>query len=133
MRRAAVVFTATAALLGGCADIFPSSVSYVPLTARVDDPVQYQKDLDECHLIADGYRAGVNKGNLAQGAFSGAANNVAGTAISPFVPVLGAVGGAASSLVSGFGITRQDSITILVRCVLEETRRDHSAVVVDPH
>lgn len=120
-------------LLSGCAAIFPSAKTYVPLTARIDNPTQYQADLKECHRVADNYRPGISSGSLAQSTFNGAASNAAEGVLSPAVPAVGAVAGAADSLVASFGITAQDSITILVRCILEETRRDHSAVVADPH
>lgn len=132
-RISALVLLAPTLLGCGSLEIFPNSKDYVPLTARINDPVQYQKDLAECHLVADGYRPGINTGNVAQSTFNGAANNAGYGVVNTLVPVAGAVGGAAVALVAGIGITGQDSITILVRCIVEETRRDNSAVVADPH
>ena len=120
-------------LLCGCASVFPNSKTYAPIVVRVEDKQQYSKDLAECHMVADNYRPGINAGNLAQSTFNGGANNAGLGVVNPLAPVAGAVAGGLNSVVAGFGITGNDSITILVRCILEETRRDHSAVVADPH
>ena len=119
--------------LVGCGTIFPNSTTYIPVTIRVDDQAQYAKDLAECHAVADGYSPGFNTGTVAQATFSGAASNAAYGVINPLVPAAGAAGGAATSIMAGVGITGQDSITILAKCASEETRRDHSAIVADPH
>lgn len=120
-------------LLCGCASVFPNSKTYHPVVIRVDDEKQYFKDMAECHAVADNYRPGVNTGNLAQSTFNGAAGNAGLGVINPLAPAAGAVAGGLNSLIADVGITGNDSITILVRCILEETRRDRSAVIADPH
>lgn len=119
--------------LAGCATIFPNSTTYVPVTVEVTDPAQYAADLRKCHSVADNYSPGFDTGTVAQATVTGATSNAAEAVLNPLIPAAGAVGGAATATMAGIGITGQDSIVILAKCITGLTNRDHSALVADPH
>jgi hypothetical protein len=120
--------------LAGCV-IFPSPDTYEPLTAEVTDAAQYEVDLASCHAVAHNYKPGLNGGAVARAAISGAANNTAYAVLPPIglVPLAGAAGGAVGASFTGLGINGEKTIKVLVKCLEERTRRDKSAIVVDPN
>lgn len=120
-------------LLSGCASIFPGASTYEMFTIRIDDKVQYEKDLAECHSKIDNYQQPFQTGSVIASTATGATENSAFALSAPagIVPALGAVGGAMTSLINN--ASGQTTIKMLVRCVVRETLIDHSAVVVDPN
>jgi hypothetical protein len=119
-------------LLSACVAL-PSSKTYTPVLARIVNQAQYTADLTECHWTADNYNPAVNLSVIAQGAATGGSNNTAYAVVNPLVPVAGAAGGAFSAALGQYGLTGQDSIKILVRCVAKLSGQDGSAVVADPN
>lgn len=120
-------------LLAGCATIFPTSVGYSPVIIKVMDQAQYEKDLGDCHKVADNYHPNLSVASIAQQTVTGATDNTAEAVINPLVPVAGAAGGFVSGAVAGLGINGQASIKIFVRCLDREAREDHSFIIADPN
>ena len=119
-------------LLSGCA-VFPTAAGYSPVIVRIDDQAQFDKDVAECHGVADHYSPGLDGGQIAQAAVTGAASNSAYAVINPLVPAAGAAGGAASATISGLDVLGANAIKVLVRCLSKETERDRSALIADPN
>lgn len=126
------VLTLLCFCLSGCS-ILPSSRGYTPVVARLVNKEQYDKDLEECHWTADNYQPGTSVGSIALGTFNGGTNNGALAVINPLTVLGGAAGGATGAVVSGFGVTGQDSIKILTLCIAKVTQQDGSAIVADPN
>lgn len=112
--------------LAGCA-------AYVPqLIGPPADPAQYAKDWTLCQAAAQAYKPSLGLPSVAYGAISGGAQNAAGAALNPLVPVLGAAGGGMAALSNGLDVMGQVRENVARHCLLEITRRDHSALVADP-
>lgn len=118
--------------LGGCITL-PSSKTYTPIFARLVNKAQYDADLEECHWTADNYSPGATVSTVAQQGFIGGTNDGAVAVINPLTVAGGAIGGALNGLASGYDLSGQDSIKILVLCIAKETALDGSAIIADPH
>lgn len=105
---------------------------YVPQPIEISDQKQYAADWNKCQSAATAYKPSLSLGDVASATVSGGASNAAGAVINPLVPVIGAAGGATSSLASGFNLMGQARKNVARHCLEELTHRDRSAVIADP-
>lgn len=113
-------------LLGGCTEI------YIPQAIEVTDASRYAADLAECQQAAANYRASFDLASVARATINGATQNASNSVISPYVPLVGAAGGAVGSIGNAAGLMGQQKHNVARHCILELTHRDRSALIADP-
>lgn len=114
-------------VLAGCVS------EYEPYAVEIAKPDQYASDLKACQAYAAAYKPKFDAPGLAESAGEGAAGNAVGAAVNPLVPVIGAAGAVAQTLLSDLGLSQSDRKRIAARCMHEKTRVDHSALSIDPN
>lgn len=127
MRYAAILLCA--ALLTGCADV----TVYQPYITDVTDPAALASDKVACLVHAHAYKPPTDLASLATAAGVGAGDNLAGAAITPLVPALGAAGGVAVAGMKAVGLNSTDQIRVYLRCLSNRSLRSGAYEMNDPN
>ena len=115
--------------LSGCVGV----AQYQPYIKDIKDPVALAKDQGVCLGYAQAYKPVLSASAIATAGVQGGAGNLAGAAINPLVPVLGAVGGAGSELLSQIGILNNDQRRVFLLCLAHRGLRSGAYDVLDPN
>lgn len=115
-----------ALLLAACV-----SATAEPYVAEVTDVGVYQADLKVCTGYAEAYHRGLSVASIGEGAVKGAASNASGAAVNPYVPVLGAAGGATTELLNALDLLNTKQRSVFLTCLSKKTERDRSALVLE--
>jgi hypothetical protein len=116
-------------LLGGCAPLS----EYQPYVVDVIDTAALANDKAHCLSVAEAYNPGLDLGTIASSAAQGGASNLAGAAVNPYVPVLGAAGGATSATLQGLGLLSSAQKRVFLLCLSHLGERSRAYDVVDPN
>lgn len=100
--------------------------------ADVHDAKQWAADLDWCRGKALAYPNRFSAAKIGEQAGKGGASNLAGAAVNPLVPALGALGGATSEGLEELGLTDIAQQRVFVKCLDKVTDKDNSALVLEP-
>ena len=106
---------------------------YQPFVADVSQPSVLLADESHCLRIAQSYSAPLSIGTIGTAAVEGAGNNLAGAALNPLVPVLGAAGGASSALFTDLDLLSTGQRRVFLRCLDKRSELTHAYVVLDPN
>src|SRR5580692_4439048 len=87
-------------ILTGCVSVS----TYQPYITDVTDPAALASDKAACLSYAKAYKPPTDLGSYAAAAGVGGGNNLAGAAINPLVPALGAAGGVAVAAMKAVGL-----------------------------
>lgn len=115
-------------LLIGCSTV----ADYRPFVGDVVDPAALRRDEGECLVMAKSYSAPLSLGGIGTAAVEGGGNNLAGAAVNPLVPVLGAAGGASAALFAGLDLLSAGQRRVFLRCLDHRGERSHAYSVIDP-
>lgn len=115
-------------VLVGCA----SPIELAPYIQDITDPVALARDKKECGNFALAFHEPLSASRIGTSAAKGAASNAAGAAVSPFVPVLGAAGGALTTTLDEIGVLNGKQRRVYLRCLDHRGERSHAYMVVDP-
>ena len=116
-------------LLAGCNTV----ASYQPYITDIKDPGRLAADKVDCLGRAQGYTTPMSASAIGTASAQGAAGNLAGAAINPLVPVLGAAGGAGSELFKQLGVLNNDQRRVLLLCLAHRGLRSGAYDVLDPN
>lgn len=119
---------AAGVLLVGCSTL----PEFQPFVTDVTDQAALQSDERECLAIAQTYRAPLGLGSIGTAALEGGGNNLAGAAVNPLVPALGAAGGASSALLTGLDLMSSGQRRAFLLCLDHRGERSHAYSVIDP-
>jgi hypothetical protein len=119
---------ALALCLAGCV------ARYEPITLEIHDALQYAADLKFCQAAGAAYTPKASAADIAQATFEGGAGSISYAPINPFIPVLGAAGGAAKSAsdATGYDLTGQAKTNVARHCLADKLSFDHAAIVARP-
>ena len=118
-----------AALLAGCSTV----ATYKPYVGDVVDQAALTADTEACMGYALGYSTPFDFNSIGTSAAQGVANNAAGAALNPLVPVLGGAGGGTSALLSQLGVLNNDQRRVLLLCLAHRGLRSGAYNVMDPN
>lgn len=116
-------------LLSGCG----FAAGYQPYVQDIIDPAALASDELACRDYALAYQTPLNLNSILTGAAQGGTKNVASAAINPIIPVLGAVGGGTSELLSQLGVLNDDQRRVFLRCLEHRGERSRAYNVMDPN
>lgn len=133
MSRAFGIIMIAAALIALVMCLSGCATAYEPYAVEIAKPDQYASDLKACQAYAAAYKPKFDAPGLAESAGEGAAGNAVGAAVNPLVPVIGAVGAVAQTLLSDLGLSQADRKKIVARCMKEKLRKDGAGLPVDPN
>ena len=123
--RSAVIL---AIFLGGCSTV----AQLQPYAPEVNLPAQYQGDVRACRGYALAYHRNLSISAIGRQAALGGAQNLAGAAVQPYVPLLGAAGAGGAEALEELGLTDLAQQRVFVRCLYVKTEGDKSALVLEP-
>lgn len=103
-----------------------------PYAVEVHDQAQLDLDTKLCRGYALGYHRSLSASRIGQQAAKGAAQNLAGAAIQPYVPILGAAGQGGSEALEELGLTDIAQQKVFIRCLQVKADHDGSALVLEP-
>lgn len=106
--------------------------AYMPAPIRIADSARYQADVAECQAAGMAYQPPDSLRGAIVETVRGATANSSMIPLSPLVPVYGALGGAVGAVNDGFDLASRQHANVFRNCLIEETRRDGSAVLADP-
>lgn len=115
--------------LAGCAGLS----SYKPFVIDITDAGALTKDQNDCLAIAQTYRSPISIGSIGTAAVEGGGNNLAGGALNPLVPALGAAGGASAELLKDIDLLGSQQRRVFLLCLDHRGERSHAYSVVDPN
>lgn len=116
-------------LLTGCVDV----TTYQSYITDVTDPVALAADKAACISRALSYQAPTDLGSFATAAGVGGGNNLAGAAINPLVPALGAVGGLGVAGMKAVGLNSADQVRVYLRCLEHRGTKSGAYDMLDPN
>lgn len=120
----------SAFLLFGCASLS----SWHPYTVEIASPQVYAADEVSCLGYAQAYKPGFDFGGIGSAAIKGGAQNApAGVVGGPLIPAIGALGAVTTEALNDLDLLSIDKRRVFVICLREKTRRDGSALVLDPN
>lgn len=103
------------------------------MTLSVYDQGLYQQDVLFCQTSAAKYSPDFDGNSIALGLVQGGAANISEVPLSPLVPVIGALGGAASSGANSLDVFGQAQSNVFKNCLHDKTMQDRSAILVNPN
>lgn len=116
-------------LLSGCGGV----AEYNPYIVDISQPQTLVDDKRDCLGYALGYKPGLNGSAISSAAAQGAASNLAGAAVSPLVPVLGAAGGAGGEFLTEMGLLTTAQRRVFLICLSHRGERSRAYNVIDPN
>lgn len=120
--------------LFGCAPQIADRFS--PFVVEVTDQIALQNDIQTCHEYAKAYLSGKSTLDASQIAQEGATkgfSDLGYSAVSPFAPALGALGGASGEIVSELGLDSAEAKKIITVCLHDKGQQSNSYHIYDPH
>lgn len=132
MTRALFPILALSALLSGCASV-ENYQPYITDATTPADQAQLAKDRIDCLARAKGYVAPTDIPSFGTAAAVGAGNNMAGAAINPLVPALGAIGGIGVAAMKAIGLNGADQVRVYLRCLEHRGLRSGAYDMLDPN
>lgn len=114
--------------LSGCTSV----AKLQPYAVEVRDAAQLQIDINNCRVYALNYKRNLSVSAIGTQALKGGAQNLAGAAIQPYVPVLGAAGSGGAEALEELGLTDTAQQKVFIRCLYAKTDKDQSALVLEP-
>lgn len=109
---------------------------FTPFTVEVTDQKAFESDLKTCRDYAKVYlseRDSVNPSQVAQKGATEAFSNFGYTAVSPYAPALGALGGASGEALSELGLNSEEAKKIISVCLHDKGQLSNSYHIYDPH
>ncbi len=107
--------------------------NFKPLVIDVTDQSALDRDSRQCLQVAEGYKPGLDVGQIASATAQGASGNLANAVINPLVPAFGAAGGAATATLQGFGLLDASQKRVLLRCLEHRGMKSGAYNLVDPN
>ena len=123
-----IAVLASLLLLAACA-----APTFSPYTVEISDPQKFDADLVLCQGYAAAYPKTLSVQAIGAGTVVGAAQNAAGAAVNPLVPVIGALGGAAQATISGLGAFGTNERKIIISCMIAKGERSGAYLVLEPN
>ena len=120
----------SAIFLAGCSTV-QTLEPYAP-AHEIADQARYKSDEDTCRGYALAYHKGLSPTAIGSQAIQGAGQNLAGAAVNPLVPVIGAAGSGGAELANELGLTDTAQVKVFVTCLKVKTQKDGSALVLEP-
>lgn len=117
-----------ALLLCACA-----APTYQPYTVEVIDPIIFRSDLSLCQGYAKAYPQAFSPTAVVAAGVAGGLQNAPGAAVSPLVPVVGALGSAAEAVLSGIDVLNSNQRKIVIMCMTQKGIRSGAFLVLDPN
>ena len=124
-----IIFTVVALGLASCATN-PSQPA--PYVIDITDQSALDQDKIDCEGAALGYKAPLSATQIGASAAKGAANNAAGAAVNPLVPVLGAAGAATSTTLDELGVLNTKQRRVYLLCLAHRGAKSGAYNVIDP-
>lgn len=117
-------------LLAGCSNL----KAWQPYAVEISAPGVYEADKSACLSYALAYRPGFDLLGIGSAAIKGGAQNApAGVVGGPLIPAVGALGAATTQALNDLDLLSTDKKRVFVLCLQEKTRRDGSALMIDPN
>lgn len=119
-------------LLSACVSPYAPYSPYVVEIQGDAGQAKLKADTTLCQGYSQDYSPGLSLGEISSGAIKGAATNAPGAAVNPLVPVIGAVGGATTALITGLDLLDDQRRRIVVECLKQKGNRTGLYLVLDP-
>lgn len=117
---------AIAVLVAGCAQ----RLAVAPI--EVASEPAYLENVSQCKAAAEAYKPEVTVGSVIYGAVAQGLGVISYAILYPWMPVLGAAGGAGRAATDGYDITGRIRANVFRHCMVDKSARDRSAILANP-
>ena len=95
-------------------------------------PARYLDDVGQCQAAAAAYQPNITVVSVLYGAVAQSLNVISYAVLYPWMPALGAIGGAGKVATDAYDLTGRIRANVFRHCMADKVARDHSAIIANP-